>query len=65
MGFQNVNENIFHGFENLVIWLWKSLGNMFRVICAKTDKGWINSKFLLFNSVIIQYSVDGRWKAIL
>ena len=26
MGFQNANENEFHGFGNLVIWLWKSFG---------------------------------------
>ena len=28
MGFQNANENVFHGFGNLVIWLWKSIGNV-------------------------------------
>ena len=24
MGFQNANGNEFHGFGNLVIWIWKS-----------------------------------------
>ena len=24
MGLQNTKENVFHGFRNLVIWLWKS-----------------------------------------
>ena len=27
MEFHTANKNLFHGFENLVIWLWKSLGN--------------------------------------
>ena len=26
MGLQNTNENVYHGFGNLVIWLWKSFG---------------------------------------
>ena len=30
--FQNTYENLFHGFGNLVIWLWKSFGNMLRVV---------------------------------
>ena len=29
MGFQNVSEIVFHGFGNLVNWLWKSFGHMF------------------------------------
>jgi len=28
MGFQNENENEFHGFGNLDIWLWKSFGKV-------------------------------------
>ena len=27
MGLQNTNENEFHGFGNLAIWLWKGFGN--------------------------------------
>ena len=34
MGFQNANENEFHGFENIVIWLWKSFGKVLE-ICLK------------------------------
>ena len=26
MGLQNANENVFHGFRNLVFWHWKSFG---------------------------------------
>ena len=32
MEFQNLNENEFHGFGNLIIWLWKSFGNFFKVL---------------------------------
>ena len=28
MGFKNSNENEFHGFGILVIWLWKSFGKV-------------------------------------
>ena len=28
MGLHNVNENEFHGFGSLVIWLWKCTGNI-------------------------------------
>ena len=31
---ENVSRNVLHGFENLVIWLWKSFGNMLRVVCV-------------------------------
>ena len=33
-GFQNANENVLHGFGNLVIWRWKSFGNIFEGVCA-------------------------------
>ena len=32
MGCQNGNENVFHGFGNLVILHWKDFGNMLRVV---------------------------------
>lgn len=28
MRFQNANENVFYGIGNLVMWLWKSFGNI-------------------------------------
>ena len=34
MGSQNVNENVFHGLGNLVIWLGKSFGNIFEGVCT-------------------------------
>ena len=30
MGFQNANENVFYGFGILIVWLWKSFGNIFK-----------------------------------
>ena len=36
MGFQSSNANVFHGFGNLVILLWKSFVNMLRVVCTNT-----------------------------
>ena len=32
MGFQNENEKVFHGFEDLLIWLWKGFKNIFEVV---------------------------------
>ena len=34
MRYQNANENVFHGFRTLVIWLWISFGNMLRIVCT-------------------------------
>jgi len=34
MGLQNANENNFHGFGNLVIWLWKSFGHFSKGVCT-------------------------------
>ena len=31
---QNANENVFQDFGNLVIWLWKSFGNIFKGVCT-------------------------------
>jgi len=30
MAFQNAKKNVFHGFGKLVIWLWKSFGNILK-----------------------------------
>jgi len=30
-GLQNVNENVFHGFGNLVIWRWKISGKVLKI----------------------------------
>ena len=38
MGLQNVNENVFHGFGNLVIWLWKSLGGIVEELGREREK---------------------------
>ena len=37
MGLQHMNKNVFRGFGNLVIWLWRSLGSMFREACKNPD----------------------------
>ena len=34
MGFLNANENVFHGFGTLAIWLWISFGNILRAVCT-------------------------------
>jgi len=36
MGFQNVNENAFHGVGSLVMWLWKSFGSSLKVVCTNS-----------------------------
>ena len=38
MGFQNSDESAFRGFGNLVIWLWKSCGNMLIVVLYRPRK---------------------------
>ena len=38
MEFRNPNENEFHGFGNLVTWLWKCFGNFFNGVCTNTAK---------------------------
>ena len=35
MEFQNASENVFHGFGNLAV--WKSFGNIIKVICTNSD----------------------------
>ena len=40
MGLQIVKESMFHSFSTLVIWLWKSFGNIVKEVCTihlKTD----------------------------
>ena len=37
MGFQNVDENEFHGSGNLVLWLWKSFRNIFKGVCTNPN----------------------------
>ena len=39
MGFQNANENEFHGFGNLVIWVWKSFGKVLEIWLFGFGKG--------------------------
>ena len=34
MGCQNANEEEFHGFGSLVIWLWKTAGYFFKGVCT-------------------------------
>ena len=36
MGFQNASENVLHGVENLVIWLWKDFGYILKVVCTNS-----------------------------
>jgi len=36
--FQNANENEIHGFGNLVVWLWKSFGSVFRGVCTNPGR---------------------------
>ena len=54
MGFQNANENEAHGFENLVIWRWKSFGKVMEIF-LKEDKGHdenhSQSKHSIFNHI--------------
>ena len=38
LGCQNPNENRFHGFGNLVIWLSKRYGNIPKGVCTNPDK---------------------------
>ena len=57
IGFWNGNKSVFHGFWNFVIWLWKSFGNIFRVVCTNfenenenersTFKTWLMSYFII------------------
>ena len=30
----NANKNVFHGFRHLVIWLWRSFGNILKTVCV-------------------------------
>ena len=32
IGLQNGNENVFHGFEKLGTWLWKSIGKVLKIL---------------------------------
>ena len=37
MGFQSANGNEFHGFGNLVIWLWEVFGNIVKGVCMNPE----------------------------
>ena len=39
MGIENTNENVFHCLVNLLIRRWKSLGNIFQVVCTNPVGG--------------------------
>ena len=48
MVFQNVNENVFHGFGNLVIWPWISFGKVLEIYL----KEFLLALVLLYGPVI-------------
>ena len=54
IGFQNANENDFHGFGNLVIWLWKSFGNFSKGVCTDPECWFLEE----VDAVLEKYHVD-------
>ena len=53
MGLQNVNENEFHGFGNLAIWLWNSFGSFLKEVCTNTGSRGENTGVWLCHTGVV------------
>jgi len=43
--FSNAHEHVFHGFGNLVIWLWKTVGEVLEIFLKKSVRTPITTCF--------------------
>ena len=65
MEFQNENE--FHDFGNLVIWLWKSFENFFKRVYTNSERRYLHGSDLLrcllscATFIAMYLSIQGRW----
>ena len=62
MGLQNIEENVFHAFGSLLIWLWESFGNSVARVFTNPDMHAKTSKQashpLAAYKLLVMYSID-------